>query len=342
MKKDHLSRIVPKTILHSRVHPLRSFTTPHGTCFVKREDELGFGVSGSKARKYLSFLPDFLKHKPDEAILIGSAYSNHVLSFAQLLKENGVEPWMFLLGDADCKLQGNLLLSLLITNADKIRWISRKKWHEVDAIAADFAAERLAAGKKALVVPKGANCPSALPGAITLALDILHNEEQLGCAFDHIFIDAGTGLTACALILALAYLGKQTFVHVVQVAGTPEEFAHTLELRKKDFETLLQDQLPSPQKFKLYPPTIAPSFGAVNTEVLKAIADVGRAEGFLTDPVFTAKLFCEGKKIISQEVLQGNILFIHSGGGLGLMGFQDQLAKLFTLDTADKSASRVD
>jgi 1-aminocyclopropane-1-carboxylate deaminase len=307
---------------HSRIHPLRTFSIPSGPCYVKREDELGFGISGTKVRKYLSLLPAILKDKPEEAILIGSAYSNHILSFSQLLRENGIEPVLFLLGDEACKMQGNLLYSALI--AKTIHWVPRGKWDDIDQIAESFAKER----KKAIVVPKGGNCAASLPGAMTLALDIIRNEEESGIAFDHLFIDSGTGLTTCALLLAFAYLKKKTFVHVLLVAGDAEEFQHTLALRKKDFEDIVGEAVPSPVHFKLYIPSIAPAFGAVNAAIFKTIADIAQNEGFLTDPVFTAKLFYEGKKILKEQVLTGNVLFIHSGGGLGLTGFQDQMSKL--------------
>lgn len=307
---------------HSRIHPLRTFSVPSGTCYVKREDELGFGISGTKVRKYLSLLPSILQDKPNEAILIGSAYSNHILSFSQLLRENGIEPILFLLGDDACKMQGNLLYSALI--AKNIHWIPRGKWHDIDQIAESFAQER----KKAIVVPKGGNCAASVPGAMTLALDIIRNEEEAGIAFDHLFIDSGTGLTACALLLAFAYLNKKTFVHILQVAGDWEEFQSTLADRKKDFEALLGEPVPSPVHFKLYTPSIAPAFGAVNATVFKTIAEIAQNEGFLTDPVFTAKLFYEGKKILAEQNLNGNVLFLHSGGGLGLTGFQEELAKV--------------
>lgn len=314
-----LFNIASKPIPYSRVHRLRSF---QGTCFVKRDDELGFGISGTKVRKYLSFLPAFLENKPEEAIVIGSAYSNHVLSLSQLLKENGVKPILFLLGDPSCKLQGNLALTALIAGLENIHWVSRKQWKEVDGIAFQFAAGR----SRAAVVPKGANCASSLPGALTLALDILRNEEELGAQFDHILIDSGTGLTACALILSFALLGKKAFVHVLQVAGDEEEFKTTLAERKKDLEHLLRRPLPSPTQFKLYLPKEAPSFGSISKTLFDTIAEVAQSEGFLTDPVFTAKLFHEGRRIIAEEGLTGNVLFIHSGGGLGLMGFQDEIA----------------
>jgi len=353
-----LSSIVPKVDLRSRIHRLRSFEE---NCYVKREDELGFGVSGSKVRKYSSFLPSFLSEKPNEAIIPGSAYSNHVLSLSQLLKENGVKPILFLLGnpipnvtenldlrshqspgigrsnlvpnrdgDSACynpKLQGNFLLTALIAGLENIHWISRKKWGEIDDLVVEYANKRAAEGLRAIAVPKGANCASSLPGVLTLALDILRNEKEHGIEFDHLFIDSGTGITASALLLAFALLGKQTFVHILLIAGNKEEFKNTLEQRKKDLEVLLKKPIPSPLRFNLYIPSTAPSFGSVNAAVFNAVANLAREEGFLTDPVFTAKLFLEGKKVIKEQKLKGNILFVHSGGGLGLTGFQEEMSK---------------
>jgi 1-aminocyclopropane-1-carboxylate deaminase len=310
---------------HSRIHPLRSFS--RNNCFVKREDELGFGISGTKVRKYLSLLPSILQDKPQEAIVTGSAYSNHVLSISQLLRENGIEPILFLLGDASCKMQGNLLYSALIAEPKNIHWVSRSKWVEIDRIVEAFAEERRKHNIKTLVVPKGGSCAAALPGSLTLALDILRNEEEAGLTFDHLFIDSGTGLTSCALLLAFAYLRKPTFMHIVQIAGDEEEFHAVLAERRADLEALLGEPVPSPTQFKLYRPSIAPSFGAVNAAIFKTIADIARTEGFLTDPVFTAKIFYEGRKILFDQKIEGNVLFIHSGGGLGLTGFQEEISK---------------
>jgi 1-aminocyclopropane-1-carboxylate deaminase/D-cysteine desulfhydrase-like pyridoxal-dependent ACC family enzyme len=309
---------------HSRIHPLRSFKD---SCFVKREDELGFGISGTKVRKYLSLLPSILQDKPQEAIVTGSAYSNHVLSFSQLLKENGIEPILFLLGDESCKMQGNLLYSALIAGLKNIHWVSRSKWLEIDHIVETFAHERREQNIKTLIVPKGGSCAAALPGSLTLALDILRNEEEMGLTFDHLFIDSGTGLTSCALLLAFAYLRKSTFLHIVQIAGDEAEFHDVLEERKADLEALVGEPVPSPTLFRLYRSSIAPSFGAANAALFRTIADIAHTEGFLTDPVFTAKLFNEGKKILFEQKLTGNVLFIHSGGGLGLTGFQEEISK---------------
>lgn len=324
LKEKLQEYLYPSFAYRSRIHHLRSFP---GNCFVKREDELGFGISGTKLRKYLSLLPSLLQDKPDAAVLTGSAYSNHVLSFSQLLKENRIEPFLLLLGDPSCKKEGNLLYTTLIAGTQNIEWVSRKKWEEVDQIAERFAAAKNKENKKTVIIPKGANCAAALPGALTLLVDLLRNEEEEKVCFDHIFIDSGTGMTAAALILGLMYMRKSTFVHVVQVAGKKEEFYETLEKRKKEFETLVGEPFPSPTQFALYTPRIAPSFGSVNSLLFQTIAEIACKEGFLTDPIFTAKLFHEAKKILYEQKLQGNCLLLHSGGGLSLTGFQKQLAK---------------
>jgi hypothetical protein len=75
---------------------------------------------------------------------------------------------LFLLGDAACKMQGNLLYSTLFADFKNIHWIGRGKWDVVDQMAETFAQERAQKNIKTLVVPKGANCTTALPGALTL------------------------------------------------------------------------------------------------------------------------------------------------------------------------------
>ena len=127
--------------------------------------------------------------------------------------------------------------------------------------------------------PKEPTAHRPCPGS-GLALDILRNEEEYGLEYDHILIDSGTGLTACALLLAFAYLGKKTFLHIVQVAGDKEEFETTLAERKKDFEGLVKELLPSPSRFKLYAPSTAPSFGSVNAEIFDTVAEIARRKGF--------------------------------------------------------------
>ena len=51
----------------------------------------------------------------------------------------------------------------------------------------------------------------------------------------------------------------------------------------------------------------------------------GRKEGLLLDPLYNSKLFMTAVDILPK--LEGNVLIIHSGGQLPLMGFKKGLSK---------------
>jgi 1-aminocyclopropane-1-carboxylate deaminase len=315
-------------IPHSRVHALKTLNTPLATCKAKRDDELGFGISGSKWRKYISLIPYLLNNNYQETVVIGGAYSNHILGISQLLIENRIKPTLFLLGDANIKRQGNLLLTSLLVPESQIHWISRKDWSQVEDLAADYVQNN---DLPTMLIPEGAFMEAALPGALTLAIDILRNEEENQQQFQHIFIDAGTGLSAIATILAFAWLNKKTLLHVLLLADDEQLFLEKLKKFHQIFDCFVEEQLNWSDilsGIRLHRPTLAPAFGSVNAAVMKHIKFLAREEGFFTDPIYSAKLFWEAKNIINAQALAGNILVIHSGGALTLMGFQKELDKL--------------
>ncbi len=311
--------------LHSRVHALNSFNTSLANSYLKREDELGFGVSGSKIRKYASLVPYLLENSVKAVLVIGGAYSNNVLGISQLLIENSIKPILFLLGDATQPRQGNLLLTSILVADEQIHWVARKNWPLIESIIAEYQQTHSAC---ATIIPEGACMPEALLGALSLPLDILKNEQQLQQQFQHVFIDAGTGLTAIAVILAFAWLNKKIQIHVLLLADDESAFLNKLAQFQIIFEQLINENIDSNLMItllKLYTPKQAKSFGAINANLFKFIKTIAREEGFFTDPIYSAKLLFEAKNIIQKENLVGNVLIIHSGGALTLMGFQARL-----------------
>lgn len=310
---------------HSRIHALKTFTSPVAICKTKRDDELGFGISGSKLRKYTSLIPYLRSHSYQEAVVIGSAYSNHVLGFSQLLIESRIKPILFLLGDPKTKRQGNLLLTSLLVPESQWHWISRKDWPQVEKLATEYIRNNPQA---TALIPEGACMDEALPGALTLALDILQNEQDDQLPFHHLFLDAGTGLSAIATVLAFAWLNKKTLLHILLLADEELQFLAKLKQFQHSFELFIGAELDWSlilTQFKLYQPTQARAFGSVNTATINHIKFLAREEGFFTDPIYSAKLFWEAKQIIEKQALTGTVLVVHSGGALTLMGFQKQL-----------------
>lgn len=307
---------------HSRVHKLRSFDYPTAQCFIKRDDELGFGISGSKIRKYRSLIPWLMHQGIKEVALIGSASSNHVLGLSQLLIENNLKPTLFLRGDPSYSLKGNCLLTTLLVPSSSVHWVAKNEWHAAETMAHNYA---LSQPHATFVLPEGGSIAASLPGALTLVIDILENEKTTEIPFDHIFIEAGTGFTACALILGSSWLGSHSSIHVVLLAEDQAAFHRCLADCHSFFQDLMQTRVPYPQNFVLHEPQLTGSFGKTSPLIFQSIKQIACKEGFLTDPVYSAKLLIEGKQILSRDEIKGNILFLHAGGALSLAGFRDHL-----------------
>ena len=306
--------------LQSRIHRLRWFG--RSDIWVKRDDELSFGVSGTKLRKHASIIPFLKQQGIEEVVVIGGANSNNVLSAAQTLTENRIKMTPFLLGPPTRK-QGNLrLLSLFVDDGD-IHWFSRAQWGRCEEFANAYAAERTLRGQKTFVLPEGAHHRLALPGSLSLPLDVLRNEREAGVRFDHIFIDSGTGMVAQSLLASAGALDMKALFHVVMLAGSYEDFQSGLSRVIQYARDFLGVPLSSLPDYRKYFPVTARSFGSANKTVFKEIQRIARESGILTDPVYSAKLFHTARQTIHDQALKGNILLIHSGGGLALTGFMD-------------------
>lgn len=314
IQKNLLQRIEeltdPLWLMDSRIHPLNSISDT----WILREDESGFGISGTKRRKLASLIPWLKKERIDQVAVIGGANSNHVVAVVQALNEAKIQVQGFLLEGRDGPKRGNAMLTSLLLSEEKVTRISRADWPEVEQTAAEWAAEQ--AGK-VYVIPEGGNCPHALPGVATVALAWVGRESSP--PFEHVWLDAGTGLTAAAAILMSGALGWQGTIHVVLVAGDASSFLAELELASTWWEECFrQDSLRC--DYLLHVPPTAKSFGAVNATLWEEVREIAREEGILADPVYTAKLFLTMKEQMGEFV--GKHLLVHGGGGTGMMGFE--------------------
>ena len=271
------------TTLHSRAHSLNSLPG-----WIKREDELSFGISGPKLRKLTPLIAALKKEKG--AIFYGSAYSNFILGAVQLLIENQIDYRLVLKMPHTDKVVGNLAYLLRMVPKDKIL-------SAADSLPQDYR-----------VIPEGGDVPECYEGAKTLAKSICQNEDELGFTFSKVIIDAGTGISAIGLIQGLIELKRDLPVHVFSVKITKEEFQDKLIkmniLANYEFHTL----------------TTHKSFGAVPNTLLSFLNSVAQKEGFFLDPLYGAKVFYELTHS-KRHLLDERTLIIHSGGALSLSGF---------------------
>lgn len=294
--------------LSSRVHKLNHFPHQEVSCYVKRDDELGCGISGSKMRKYASLIPYLLQEKIEHLIIIAGPQSNNLLAALQLAREFQFKITVFLLQPHHTEVQGNFKLSLLFLQEEEIHWIRREDWSAVNELATLYLNKCKETG---FILNEGASVAEAMPGAMSLADDIINNEQELNLKFDHIFIDAGTGFSAAGLIKRMAQVKHQAMIHVLLLADNELVFRSKLE----SWLGLKTDN------YQCITPTTAKSFGALNQTIKKEIKRIACEEGILVEPIYSAKLFYEARQVIVTQHLKGNVLIIHTGGLLTMAGF---------------------
>ena len=313
--------------LHTRVHPLQSKIYKNGKLFIKREDELSSGISGSKYRKYASLIPFLLKENFYEVVVIGGSNSNNVIAAMQLFRENKIPFSLMLLENHSQSPKGNELWMKMLLGEEKVQYITRDEWKNIDEITDNYKKEKERHGKKIFVLREGAEVLEAIPGAMTLALDILQNEDKNNISFNHIFIDSGLGISALGLIIGLEYLGiKDKEIHITLIAGTEEEFNAKLEFYRNKIAELLQiPKAGSTLQIKFSTPPSATSFGSINDTVIQKTISIAKEEGILMEPIYSVKHFMSMENILLDGQIEGDTLFIYNGSALGLAGFAEKL-----------------
>lgn len=309
----------PELLGESRIHRLHSFSSVSQAVYVKREDETGFSVSGTKRRKYASLLPYLENERIKQVILLGGEHSNHLPAIIQLLRERGINFKVCVKESHQAQKKGNRFLLHLLIHEDEIEYLDAQSWKNAESYLS------VKYGSEAFILPEGASCKASLAGAASLSLDIRRNEKEKGLSFSHIFLDAGTGMSAAGMILAQSQLKQAAHIHVVLMAGEKEEFMQQLQSYARDWQEIFGEEIRKFPPLHLYYPQSGKSFGSINQEILKIIRQMARKEGLLLDPVYNAKLFQSAFHQIREQQLEGNICILHSGGGSGLMGFAEKL-----------------
>ncbi len=322
-----LDQYVDRTLArHSRVHLLPSMA--ESGVYIKREDELSSGVSGAKLRKYASLIPFLKSHSIEEVALIGGSNSNNLVGLLQHLKEAAIRPWLFIREAADSEKQGNALFLDMLAPPQSCQFIPRAQWDHVESISNRFLESRQKKGKETMLIPEGGLAKPSLPGALTLAQDVLQNEVENAVQFSDVFIDSGTGMTAIGLILGLAALQcdpQYRRIHVTLIAGFKSEFLVKLEEFRSHMERetgITLAQLPGIDF--LIPPSCK-SFGSVKPSLFAATRKIAQKEGLLMDPIYSVKHYLAMRNYIDSNPSDTPSLFIYNGSSLGLAGFQSKL-----------------
>ncbi|GJN22429.1 hypothetical protein PR202_gb09989 [Eleusine coracana subsp. coracana] len=251
-------------------------------------------LSGNKVRKLEFLMADAVAHGADCVITVGGIQSNHCRATAVAAKYLNLDCYLILrtsklLVEKDPGLVGNLLVERLV--GAHIDLVSKEEYGKIGSVAlADLLKKKLLEeGRKPYVIPVGGSNSLGTWGYIEAIRELEQQVQQsTEFKFDDIVVACGSGGTIAGFALG----------------------SRLSSLKAK-----------------------AKGLGyAMNTsEELKFVADVAAATGVILDPVYSGKATYGMLKDMAANPAKWKgrkVLFVHTGGLLGLYDKADQLSSL--------------
>ncbi|KAM0841520.1 hypothetical protein ACQ4PT_058952 [Festuca glaucescens] len=263
--------------------------------WIKRDDLAGMELSGNKVRKLEFLMADAVAQGADCVITVGGIQSNHCRATAVAAKYVNLDCYVI------------LVTSKALTDLLKKRLLE--------------------GGRKPYVISGGGSNSLGNWGYIEAVREI---EQQIKLSgnvqFDDIIVACGSGGTVAGLALGSHLSTLKTKVHGFSVCYNPGYFYDNVQ----GLIDGLQSGLNSHDIVWIED---AKGLGyAMNTaEELKFVKDIAAATGIVLDPVYSGKAAYRMLKDMANNPTKWEgrkVLFVHTGGLLGLYDKVDQLSSL--------------
>ncbi len=323
---------VPLAHLPTPLEPLPRLSEHLGgpEIWVKRDDCTGLATGGNKTRKLEFSMGQALEQGATTIITVGAVQSNHVRQTAAAACKLGMTCEILLehrIADPGelYRHSGNVLLDRLF-GATLHEY---PKGADFDAAMATIADDVTARGGVPYVVPGGASNKVGALGYVGCVEELLQQCDERGIAFDHLVTASGSAGTHAGLTVGLRASGSDLPVLGIGV-GVPhaEQVKRVVDLAIDTAEYVGKPGCISPEDIVVDCNYIGPGYGQPTEAMNEAVVMLARTEGLLSDPVYTGKALAgmidyvrEGRFGASQK-----IVFLHTGGAVGLFAYGDQLA----------------
>ena len=337
--------MIPRNIRPPRLH-LASTPTPLQKMerlsrqagveiFFKRDDFTGSELSGNKIRKLEFLLADALAKGADTVITCGGAQSNHCRATALAAVRAGLSSLLLLRTNDPANppaLSGNILLDRLA--GSEMLWVTPEQYRARNEIFEREARRLRSEGRKPFIIPEGGSTALGAWGYVTameeLAEDLRHLDggqvkpTTVVCA-------AGSGGTTAGLALGARLSGHPIRVAAVNVCDDRDYFVAIIDAICRQFN---QAWLPGTSSdipdYDIVDGDVGRGHALLRPEELAATRDLGRLEGVVLDPVYTGKAYFGMMAELAKHpgIFGERIVFVHTGGLVGLFPVAEQFAEL--------------
>jgi D-cysteine desulfhydrase family pyridoxal phosphate-dependent enzyme len=311
------------------LEPLDNLTRSlHGPrLWVKRDDGLGPGMGGNKARKLEFLMAETLEKGKRKVVTFGGLQSNHARMTAAACAGVGLEAHLFFFERRPESLQGNLLLDRLF--GAKMHFIpfgggGAASMTIETTIRLVRLASTLVVGPGAYFMPVGGHNVRGCLGYVVAACELQEQVDALGLAGAAVTVvtAAGTGGTLAGLVAGLALLESPIKVLAIDVGKLWKAFPSSLARLAGELCSALGANITfRPEDMPIIEGDyVGPGYAQDTVEAGRAIRTMAESEGILLDPVYTGKAFAGVLDLAGKGRFAADeqIIFLHTGGTPGL------------------------
>lgn len=315
---------------------------PH--LFIKRDDCTGLATGGNSTRKLEFLMADAIAAGADVVITQGPIQSNHARQTAAISSKLNMRCALALEDRAegdDSRHCGsaNVLLDRLY-GADIHRF---PDGFDMESATRAIANRYEALGKRPYVIPSGGSNPVGTLGYVNCAFEIVHQLREQGLRIDRVVHATVGGGTQAGLIVGFRLTEIKIPVLGISI-GQPRlaQEQRVYDLVRQTSEHLGLQETPPRSEVAVDSDCVDDGHGALTASTLAAVTTVARYESILLDPVYTGKAMDRliGLIVNERHFRKGeNILFLHTGGNVGLFGCMTRLDNFLTYESCDELRS---
>ncbi len=291
---------------------------PGHKIWIKRDDYTGIELSGNKVRKLDFLIAEAIDAGANHLITCGGIQSNHCRTAAFMAIKMDLQCTLFLRGNPDSDLSGNLLLDHLAGVI--IKYVTPEEYRNIDQIMEKYSQELENQNETAYIIPEGGSNATGAWGYVSCFFEIIDQIKKYHLHFDAIVVATGSGGTHAGLLIGKKMISSDIEILSINVCDDADFFVKKISGIVRDFENKYSVELSfTEDDIRVIDGFAGDGYGKLNLAVSRLISQFAGSEGIVLDPVYAAKAFYGLNSLLEQGNIEyKNILFIHTGGIFGL------------------------
>jgi L-cysteate sulfo-lyase len=295
--------------------------------WIKRDDCTGMSSGGNKTRKLEFLLAEARDQGADVVLTQGATQSNHARQTAACAAKMRIACHILLEDrtgktNHDYTHSGNVLLDHL--HGATIEHCAPNP--DMNGELGKIAARLKAAGRKPYLIPGGGSNPTGALGYVNAAIELVTQANDLGLRVDHVVHATGSAGTQAGLIAGLA--GIRSGIPLLGIGVRAPREKQEENVFKLACATAELCGIPGAVRREdvvANSDYVGGGYGFSTPASIEAIKSLAQLEGILLDPVYTGKGMAGFIDLIRKGMFKRgqNIVFIHTGGSVGLFGYVD-------------------